>query len=299
MGFALFTSSGTFNPSTYGLSPGDLIHIKCVGGGAGGGGYNYSGYLPSAGQASSFGSILSAAGGSVPSSGNFNPVVDGSDPGGPGNGEYAQFAVRESNTSWTYYLYGCGVGGGGWHPQYGFVPSPPTALPFIPILPIGGMIQASTGSYTANISLTVGPQVTVPNYTARAYMLYGRQVSFNNSPTATASTLPYGFAGGGAVRRNENSAYRYFCMSAGGVGYGAGGGGGCYDRNDSYSGSASPQGNGGNGGVIADLDYVLPNSNSVTITVGNGGAGCPRYGSGNDVYTAGGGGARGCVAIWW
>lgn len=33
MGYALFTQSGTFNPSNYGLIVGDLLQVVCVGGG--------------------------------------------------------------------------------------------------------------------------------------------------------------------------------------------------------------------------------------------------------------------------
>lgn len=33
MGYVLYTASGTFNPSDYGLSVGDPIQVVCVGGG--------------------------------------------------------------------------------------------------------------------------------------------------------------------------------------------------------------------------------------------------------------------------
>ena len=33
MGFTIFTSSGTFNPASYGLKVGDMIHIIAIGGG--------------------------------------------------------------------------------------------------------------------------------------------------------------------------------------------------------------------------------------------------------------------------
>lgn len=36
MDFTIFTSSGTFTPSNYGLKAGDIIEIICVGGGGGG-----------------------------------------------------------------------------------------------------------------------------------------------------------------------------------------------------------------------------------------------------------------------
>lgn len=62
MGFVLFTSSGTFNPATYGLSPGDLLQVIVVG--AGGGGYGAGG-TGTAGGSSSFGSHATAAGGAA------------------------------------------------------------------------------------------------------------------------------------------------------------------------------------------------------------------------------------------
>lgn len=62
MGFVLFTSSGTFNPATYGLSPGDLLQVIVVGAGGGGRG---SGGAGTAGGSSSFGSHATAAGGAA------------------------------------------------------------------------------------------------------------------------------------------------------------------------------------------------------------------------------------------
>lgn len=75
MGFVLFESSGTFNPSAYGLVPGDLLQVVCVGGGGGVAGTDYYvtdssaqyGYSSKSvkfdGSASSFGSFLTAPGG--------------------------------------------------------------------------------------------------------------------------------------------------------------------------------------------------------------------------------------------
>lgn len=33
MGYVLYTASGTFNPASYGLSPGDALNLVVVGGG--------------------------------------------------------------------------------------------------------------------------------------------------------------------------------------------------------------------------------------------------------------------------
>ena len=67
MGFALFESSGTFNPANYGLVVGDTIQVVAVGGGRGGNGsdYNDGETLGSNGGTSSFGSFVSAPGGNA------------------------------------------------------------------------------------------------------------------------------------------------------------------------------------------------------------------------------------------
>lgn len=56
MGFTIFESSGTFNPSDYGLKAGDQIHIVAIGGG---------GSPTNAGGTTSFGSYLSCPGGAA------------------------------------------------------------------------------------------------------------------------------------------------------------------------------------------------------------------------------------------
>lgn len=95
MGFQLFESSGTFNPSDWGLKAGDIISIICVGGGGAGCTNETAGKT---GSASSFGSILSAAGGS-----------GGAVGGTPGTvGAYYGSAESANNQG------GCGAGG--WYP---------------------------------------------------------------------------------------------------------------------------------------------------------------------------------------
>lgn len=66
MGFALFESSGTFNPASYGLVIGDVLQVVAVGGGRGGVGVYTSRSVDGAnGGASSFGSYVTAAGASA------------------------------------------------------------------------------------------------------------------------------------------------------------------------------------------------------------------------------------------
>lgn len=66
MGFALFESSGTFNPASYGLVVGDTLQVVAVGGGKGGQGVHTSSTEDGAnGSASSFGGYVTAAGASA------------------------------------------------------------------------------------------------------------------------------------------------------------------------------------------------------------------------------------------
>lgn len=81
MGFALFESSGTFNPANYGLVVGDTIQVVAVGGGRGGNGsdYNSGEVQGSNGGTSSFGSFVSAPGGNaaVTVAGATPPLLNG------------------------------------------------------------------------------------------------------------------------------------------------------------------------------------------------------------------------------
>lgn len=84
MGFALFESSGTFNPASYGLIVGDTIQVVAVGGGHGGNGSDYSSgeVRGSNGGTSSFGSFVSAPGGNAVASAGVTPPLSGGDASG-------------------------------------------------------------------------------------------------------------------------------------------------------------------------------------------------------------------------
>ena len=62
MGMLLFDKSGTFVPSTYGLTAGDMLHIVAIGGGGSAG---------AAGGATSFGNLLTVAGGAAAGSDGY------------------------------------------------------------------------------------------------------------------------------------------------------------------------------------------------------------------------------------
>ena len=266
MGFTIFTSSGSFIPSKYGLSPGDVIHVKCVGGGGAGGGAYADSYAGSAGGASSFGSVLSAAGGlaGITNSKALPTAQIGSCQGsGAGQG-----MLPKGSSSYDAYYGGCG--GHGWLPG---VSMPTVAGCVLSQVPVNiAAVSSSALSMYPMQSATPGYFSCFGNYSAMSY-------SGNIIGQYSAQTGYFGGYGSIAV---GNSGY-YCIAGAGGVGYGAGGGGAAH----------ASGGSGGNGGVVTDIDYILTSADSIAVTVGSGGAG-----QGSNTFS-GGGGARGCVAVWW
>lgn len=271
MGYTLFTASGTFSPSTYGLNAGDLIHIKCVGGG-GGGGSSQTGATN--GGTSSFGSILTAVGGNAGVAGaNTMPTAQ---EGNCRGGVASTSMVLPYGTSW-YPLSVGGAGGHGWAPGL-----------HIPLIAgsVGGIIgisiagSSTSGLYMYPTGLANANSAILEVGGMLAPLVFNSSGRSSASCDPSASTAPYGNYGYAQCSSN------YAMGGPGGLGYGAGGGGNCDLRYSSY-------GSGGNGGCIKDIDYLLTNSNSIAVTVGAGGSGVN-----NGVYSSGGG-ARGCVAIWW
>lgn len=94
-----------------------------------------------------------------------------------------------------------------------------------------------------------------------------------------ASVVPFGASSTDTASNNRNY---YHYQGVGGRGYGAGGGG-------------VVDGIGGNSGALRHASYKLPNTNNIAVTVGNGGTG--GYWRNTENYA--GGGARGCVAVFW
>ena len=265
MGFTIFTSSGSFIPSKYGLTPGDVIHVKCVGGGGAGGGSYSDSYVGSAGGASSFGSVLSAAGGLAGITNSTSlPTAQIGSCQGSGAG---QSVLPKGSSSYDAYYGGCG--GHGW-------------LPGVSMPTVAGCVLSQVPVNIAAVSssaLSMYPmQSAIPGY----FSCFGNYsaMSYGTAITGQYSAQTGYFGGYGSISASSSS---YCIAGAGGVGYGAGGGGAAH----------SSSGSGGNGGVIADIDYILTSADSIAVTVGSGGAG---YGSST---FSGGGGARGCVAVWW
>lgn len=264
MGMVLFTQSGTFKPSDYGLSAGDALQIVCVGGGGAGGGSNTGGN----GSASSFGSIVSAAGGN----------------GGPADASAAAQAfssqgMAPTRVGWinpnegTYYPYNnlspCGGDGGhGWWPY-----TLPTRV---------GASAAAALLASGSLAITLSQSGNMYDFVFSAG---------NISINSTAASAQAGGVGGCVGYYDSGHCY-IGIGGAGGIGYGAGGGGAGSSSNKAANIRA---GAGGNGGQIITHNLILDSAQVTTsyaITVGAGG-------TNSRAYTTGGDGANGCVAVFW
>lgn len=258
MGFMLFTSSGSFNPATYGLNVGDLVQVIVVGGGAGGDARTTKG---SAGASSSFGSYVTATGGAV-SGGGIARVTTLPYPTGSGidSGE------------WRI----AGEGGDGWLPGVGMIqPANPEA--FLAMFGVG----------------TEKPDLTTYNlhrFSAKYNFRYANDETLGQSEVSARTD---GRAGNGQAYLGDSSAEYSVVCGCGGIGWGAGGGGGLYYGVSSTD--AKNESAGGGAGKIVYGSVKLSSISSIPVTVGNGGAGAsyPSY------TMTGGGGCRGCVAVFW
>ena len=239
MGFALFTKSGTFNPSDYGLVPGDVLSVVVVGGGGGGCGYTNNaddskyGYPGTAGGASSFGSYISAAGG-----GSGNSV--GQSLGGYGDAHY--------NAG--------GGGAGGWYPGVQMVNCPGFPGFLDGISPGELMMSPSNGG--------CGGFCRPAYLDARALPTCGTSGGGGGAVEPGSLAGVGGGGGTGLVSDNTDTSINY-ASGGGGAGYGAGGGGGAR-RNYDYAGS------GGNSGIVMQKMVKLPSMSAIPVTVGAGGA---------------------------
>ena len=258
MGMLLFDKSGTFVPSTYGLTVGDMLHIVAIGGGGSAG---------NAGGATSFGNLLTVAGG----------VAAGS------------------------FGYG---GEGGWHPALPVTlcSAPPNNVPMGTV-----MYSNAGGCYCSMTILSGGSSSlsTTTRYAPFA-TLYGGAGSTDDAKhrakaisqgtkgnyCGAGGTYAYSYPGGDPAYTASATA------GGGGSGYGAGGGGG-YVTSSMYGSTESKKG--GAHGVFNWLDYVLTASSpaSFAITIGAGGAAGKVSRDASNCYYNYGAGASGCVAIYW
>lgn len=282
MGFVIFEQSGTFIPSNYGLVTGDPIQVVVVGGG--GGGHMSSAITTgTAGGTSSFGSYFSATGGTyggghLPATTTF-PFMQ-------------RVIIRQSDSSVQQYtgsIFAGGFGDDGWLPQG----VPPMDLGGICSLLLGGDGQP-TG---------VMQQYTSAGRILRIFSIAGNNVSHGERfDQHTARTDRRGGNGFAQHMQNESGGNRVlstFVQPCGGLGYGAGGGGlnMAMVRNSSNS-NVRASGAGGGAGAVVSGALILPGTANITVTVGSGGAGAYNEQS-DGFYAWCGGGASGCVAVFW
>ncbi len=338
MGFVLFNASGTFSPLDYGLNTGDTIQVVVVGGGGGGGCNGGAAYSGGSGGTSSFGSYATAAGGGggrcggasgYPSQSTVGMYMGGmgTTAGGGGAGGWIPGVI-----DWG------GNGGSGIALSYGGattqVPTEIKVYGANGTAGTGGVyVSASyTLYYNSSGSSTTAYCANVCLIGQSKYSALPRCQYYYNGVTifANPSTGLYFGGGGGWLCTNAGSYYTnygiYMCSGSGGSGYGAGGGG-------SYNG------NGGNSGVVVTKTITLTSTASIAVGVGGGGQGAysyydydlglvavsgasgstgarggSTYGYGGyagvpgvtyaasnapSSYSYGGGGAGGCVAVFW
>ena len=264
MGMLLFDKSGTFAPSTYGLTVGDMLHIVAIGGGGSAG---------AAGGATSFGTLLSVAGGTAAGSfgyggeGGWHPALPVTLCGAPPN-DVPMGTVMYSNAG------GCGC-------SKTLLSGDSTALGTITIFDSFAPLYGGAGYF--NETKTTGRGISLSGASQNGYFNGGK-----------------GCNGRAYARDSGNFLSLY--LGGGGSGYGAGGGGGYADSQDADYGTA-PRKNGGAHGAFNWLDYVLTASSpsSFAITVGAGGAAgkVTSAEAADSVYYNYGAGASGCVAIYW
>lgn len=255
-GSAFFSSSGTFNPTTLGLVVGQTVTVQCVGGGAGGGraimpsdeaergeltttsfqlsnlesipvtigtGGTGSSSTGGSGGTTSFGNILSAAGGSCNvSTGQEYYYVYG---GYGGNGGYVPSDAG---------LIKLGDGGRG-----GYYYSRPNKSSDHPAQngTNGGGGGGASRSYTSTIGIGGSRTVT---YKGNATEYVGGDGSIGGNDGGDGGTNSSPFGGAGATEGNSSGG-----VGGGGAGYGASGGG-----ISSGSGNGAKGGNGYKGCVL-------------------------------------------------
>ena len=262
MGMLLFDKSGTFVPSTYGLTVGDMLHIVAVGGGGSAG---------AAGGATSFGNLLTVAGGAAAGSGGYGgeggwhpalPVTLCSAPPNDVPMGTAMYSNAGGCRSSKILLSGSAASG--------------TITIFGPFAPLYG------GAGYGGALTTDHQHSRLSGASQDGYFNGGKGCNGKTTADAADKDISLDLGGGGS-------------------GYGAGGGGGhAYSKQSGY-GEASGK-NGGAHGAFNWLDYVLTASSpsSFAITIGAGGAAGKVTGSAADsVYYNYGAGASGCVAIYW
>lgn len=228
MGFLLYEESGTFDPTVHGLKVGDTIFVVAVGGGSSGAGNSVN-----AGTASSFGSFVTAPGG--------------------------------SDNDGQCVAYGNG-GCGGFYPGEPRLSAPPLKTGLsrnIPIIMYNGAGITWSGSATGTdtyrteyiISGLGGGFAGHTDQGSISYEVKAGDGNFN------------GIGAKGARATPASSSYAEQSLGGGGAGYGASGGsvGDVVDEIRSYTHLSAS-------GYIKKAMIKLDSLDSIAVTVGQGGA---------------------------
>lgn len=280
MGFLLFDKNGTFNPTTYGLSPGDTIYVTVVGGGGGGGALaQYNSDKPwyvagGNGGASSFGNILTASGGKGGATSSVHISLYETMRAGAGTfkGVPITGPVSSSNGYWQFGANGAG----------GFLPERPNlggdAVPPIVLGYFSSGTAAGRYHLSAHNSLSSpqGISVQISSGVTNALDISVSNASDLWMPVCQNLLIMFvalhQLRAGNGVGNNSNLTVPFGAQTApyngiGGIGYGAGGGAAFAGTYNLYSVAS------GNSGEIKSTAHVLTNINAITVTVGGGGAG--------------------------
>lgn len=260
MGMLLFDKSGTFVPSTYGLTVGDVLHIVAIGGGGSSG---------AAGGATSFSSLLTVAGGAAAGSSGY---------GGEG-GWHPALPVTLCSAPPDVVPVGTSMysnAGGGYCIQK---------------LLSGSSSELSTTTVCypfATLFGGAGDSTRVSGAKASS-SARGTSGNYNGGGGASATAKSY---------NDTAKAYADTVAGGGGAGYGAGGGGGyaaawgsdtAYKRNGGAHGVFK----------WLDYVIAASSPSSFAITIGAGGAAGTVEGTDTNCSYSYGAGASGCVAIYW
>lgn len=265
-GSILFTSSGTFSPSVYGLTTGKFINYIIIGGGGAGQSigcfkaFTFNG--TSASERNSF--VLNSGGsnGGTSSIGSYVSATGGSTSTKTGSSYY--YFCPDSFNKDNYSLsdiYG-GSGAGGWVPgkifnsyQSGYSPT---------------AVSSSTSLLPSYINaLTYDGQkfLYMHSFGGSSSGDMGSIVAYNPS-TNNASTYGGGTPNPYNLIQNAGTSHQ----GSDGIGYGSGGGG-CENIHSYDSGSNRyyTAGKGGSSGQFKQGSFKLTSTNDIAITIGAGG----------------------------
>lgn len=304
-GSILFTSSGTFSPSIYGLTTGKFINYIIIGGGGAGQGIGCFSSFTFNGTAVSrrYSFVLNSGGsnGGTSSIGSYVSATGGSTATKTGS-SYSDFYPSSFNdNTYTYEnVYG-GSGAGGWVPgkifnsyQSGYSST---------------AVASSTSSLPSYINaLTYDGQkfLYMHSYGGSAGGDMGSIVAYNPS---TNNVSTYGGGTPNPYNLTQNAGTQN--QGSDGIGYGAGGGGCSYIRTLYYDSSAEDYaaGKGGSSGQFKQGSFRLTSTNDIAITIGAGGKphttmGSPftsatKYNTGSNYQQYGRIGTQGAAMLFW